>query len=214
MARRSRARDSVSRLSAVRAGAAPVPGSKLRPHQVHPPRRRDRVAMAPPSDSAVRGPRSRSVFAAEERSPDAARAAERRFMSVPGVRPLSTGMRVTLVISGGLTFIAGLQLFVGSSRTDRYFAWTIKTPLTAAFFGAAYWAALVLVLMAARERDWANARVSVIAALNVVPLIMIVTFVHFSRFHVHSDSALTLLGTWAFIATYVWLSVVLVFFFV
>ena len=126
----------------------------------------------------------------------------------------ATGMRVTLAISGLMTTIAGSQLFVATEQTDRYFAWTIEPPLTAAFLGAAYWAALVLVALAAREPLWANARVAVVAAIVLVPLIMLVTFLHISKFHTDSDDALTLVGTWLFIATYVWLSVVLWVFFV
>ncbi len=130
------------------------------------------------------------------------------------VRPHTKGMRVTLAISGAMTTIAGAQLFIGSEHTDHYFAWTIKSPLTAAFLGAAYWAALVLVALAARERIWANARVAVVAAVVLVPLIGLVTFVHLDKFHTSSDDNLTLVGTWLFIATYVWLSVVLWVFFV
>jgi hypothetical protein len=130
------------------------------------------------------------------------------------VRPHTNGMRWTLVISGMLTTVAGFQLVVGTEDTDRYFAWTIRPPLTAAFLGAAYWAALVLVALAARESVWANARVAVIAAVVLVPLIMLVTFIHLSKFHTGSDEAITLVGTWLFIATYVWLSALLWFFFI
>ena len=131
-----------------------------------------------------------------------------------GYRLHATGMRVTLAISGLMTTIAGAQLFVATEQTDRYFAWTIEPPLTAAFLGAAYWAALVLVALAAREPVWANARVAVVAAVVLVPLIMLVTFLHISKFHTDSDDAITLVGTWLFIATYVWLSIVLWVFFV
>jgi hypothetical protein len=123
-------------------------------------------------------------------------------------------MRVTLVMSAGLTAVAGVQLFIGSEHTERYFAWTIANPLTAAFLGAAYWAALVLVALAASERLWANARVAVVAAVVLVPLVGIVTFAHISQFHTDSDETMTLVGTWLFIATYVWLSIVLWVFFI
>jgi hypothetical protein len=71
----------------------------------------------------------------------------------------------------------------------------------------------VLVLLAAREHVWANARVAVVAAVVLVPLIGVVTFVHLDKFHTSSDDTLTLVGTWIFIVTYVWLSVVLWIFF-
>lgn len=52
-----------------------------------------------------------------------------------------------------------------SDQTEHYFAWTIASPLTAAFLGAAYWASAVLELMAARERAWSHGRVAVPAVL-------------------------------------------------
>lgn len=125
------------------------------------------------------------------------------------IREHMTAMRVSLVISGMMTAVAGVQLFIGSEHTDKYFAWTIANPLTAAFVGACYWAALVLVALAAAERVWANARVAVIAAVVLVPLVGLVTFLHISQFHTDSDDTLTLVGTWIFIVTYVWLSVLL-----
>src|SRR3954452_19919909 len=48
------------------------------------------------------------------------------------------GTRLLLVVFGGLTFLAFLALFVMAGHTDRYFAWPIVPPVTAAFFGAAY----------------------------------------------------------------------------
>ena len=58
-------------------------------------------------------------------------------------RPLTAGMRSLLIVAGVLVALAGIQLFVFSDRTDRFFAWTIEPPLTAAFLGASYWASVV-----------------------------------------------------------------------
>jgi uncharacterized integral membrane protein len=46
-----------------------------------------------------------------------------------------------------LLFIAGVQLFILSEQTEFYFAWTISLPLTAAFLGAGYWAAMGVAYM-------------------------------------------------------------------
>jgi hypothetical protein len=110
-------------------------------------------------------------------------------------------------LGGLLASVAGLPLFVGSAHTDEYFAWTIQPFLTAAFLGAAYCTALLLFILASRERYWANARAASVAAVVFGPLIVLATFVHLERFHLDADRLLTRAGTWAFIATYVYFSV-------
>jgi hypothetical protein len=127
-----------------------------------------------------------------------------------GIRLQTRLTRVALLVSAGLAAGAGLQLFFGAGHTDRYFAWTIQPPLTAAFLGAMYIGAMVLVALAAREAAWANARVAFIATICLVPLLFVVTLIHLERFHTGSDSAVTLAGTWIFITTYGWLPVLLV----
>ena len=54
----------------------------------------------------------------------------------PGVRSLTKGMRWLLLVASVLVFIIGIPLFLLSGQTDRYFAWTVSVPLTAAFLGA------------------------------------------------------------------------------
>ncbi|MBA3629040.1 MAG: hypothetical protein H0W55_05095 [Actinobacteria bacterium] len=54
-----------------------------------------------------------------------------------GLKMLTSGMRKLLWIAGFLVFLAGMQLFVFTERTEIWFAWTIDVPLTAAFLGAA-----------------------------------------------------------------------------
>ena len=48
-----------------------------------------------------------------------------------GYRRTTTGMRAILWIGAGFVAVAGLNEYLLSSQTDRYFAWTIKLPLTA-----------------------------------------------------------------------------------
>ncbi len=122
-------------------------------------------------------------------------------------RPVAVWTRRTFYLGGVLAATAGLQLYIGSAHTDEYFAWTITPFLTAAFLGAAYMTALLLFIFASRERFWANARAASVAAIVFGPLIVVATFVHLERFHLDADRLLTRLGTWAFIATYVYFSV-------
>jgi hypothetical protein len=56
-------------------------------------------------------------------------------------------MRALLVAFSVLTALAVGALFVLSTATDRYFAWTIEPPLTAALLGAGYAAGCVLVVL-------------------------------------------------------------------
>ncbi len=119
------------------------------------------------------------------------------------VQLLHPWMRGLLWVAGGLVFIAGIQLFILTDETDRYFAWTIQPPLTAAFLGAAYWSSCVLELTAAREHAWARARAAVPAALLFTTLTLIATLIHFDRFHIGADHAPeTRVLTWVWIGVY------------
>jgi hypothetical protein len=55
-----------------------------------------------------------------------------------------------------LVFLVGVQLFILTERTDRYFAWTVEPPLTAAALGGAYWASSIMELLASRQPTWAE----------------------------------------------------------
>src|SRR5206468_3982392 len=79
----------------------------------------------------------------------------------PGVRPLIVPVRWLLYAASALVFLAGLQLTVFTEQTAMFFAWTIARPLTGAFLGASYWAAVPVEVIAARQSSWANARVAV-----------------------------------------------------
>jgi hypothetical protein len=112
-------------------------------------------------------------------------------------------MRTLLLVAGALVFLAGVQLFVFSERTARYFAWTIDFPLTAAFLGGAYWASVTFELVAARQRTWANARVSVPAVFVFTTLTLVATLLHLELFHLGSEFAITTqLVTWFWIGIY------------
>lgn len=112
-------------------------------------------------------------------------------------RPLTAEMRRMLLTASVLVLAAGAQLFLLSEQTDRYFAWTVLPPLTAAFLGAAFWASFVLEFLASRERDWAHARVAVPAVLVFTTLTLVATLLHLDRFHLDSPFG------WVWIAIYV-----------
>lgn len=82
-----------------------------------------------------------------------------------------------------LALIAGLLLFAGATRTDDFFSWTIAPAQTAAFLGAAYWAAAVLFGWAAAQRSWERLRIAAYPELTVAVLLLIATYAHLDKFH-------------------------------
>jgi hypothetical protein len=119
------------------------------------------------------------------------------------VRPLTVGLRRLLLVASVLVFLAGLELYLWTEQTDRYFAWTIKPPITAASLGAAYWASFVLELLSARERVWARARLAVPPVLVFTVLMLLATLAHLDRFHFGSPNAVARGVAWAWLAIYV-----------
>jgi hypothetical protein len=102
--------------------------------------------------------------------------------STAGVRRQLDGLRAFYALAVLLVLSVGVFLFALSTDTDRLFAWTIKPPLTAAFLGANYWAAFFLAALSARERVWANARLTYVVSVVFVTLTMIATLLHLDKF--------------------------------
>jgi hypothetical protein len=117
-------------------------------------------------------------------------------------------MRALLVLFSALTALAVGALYVLSAHTDRYFAWTIQPPLTAAFLGAGYAAGFVLVVLSLRDPVWAHSRVAVLTILVFVVLTTVATLVHIDRFHFRDEFADS--GFLAKAAAWFWLGVYVV----
>jgi len=120
----------------------------------------------------------------------------------PSIRPLTRWMRWLLYAASVLVFLAGLQLTVFSEQTATYFAWTINPPITAAFLGAAYWAAVPVEVIAARQRTWAEARVAVPAIWLFTTLTLVITLVHVDKFHFSSPVLSAQGAAWFWLAIY------------
>jgi len=117
--------------------------------------------------------------------------------------PVAPAVRIVLLVAAALVFLAGVQLFVFPLRTDEYFAWTIASPMTAVFLGAAYWSAVGLEVAAARAEGWAGARIALPTVFVFTALTLVVTLIHLDLFHLGSDFALnTRLVTWLWLAIY------------
>ena len=131
----------------------------------------------------------------------------RRKSEMPGLTPYSRFGLYGLVLP--LLFIAGIQLFVLAEQTETYFAWTFAAPLSAAFLGAGYWAAMFHAYSGARARDWAYVRTSMAASLTATTLLSITTFLHLDKFHLASPLFITRFVTWVWIAVYVFVPLML-----
>jgi hypothetical protein len=125
------------------------------------------------------------------------------------VRQTSLGMRIMLATASVLVFTIGIPLFLMTEQTETTFAWTIKSSLTAAFLGAAYWSSGVLEMLGARERIWVNARGTVPAVLLFTALTLVITIIHIDRFHFDSPYQHTQAGTWAWLIVYAVVPVIL-----
>lgn len=99
------------------------------------------------------------------------------------IRPLTPLFQKFLYLATALTFLAGVQLFLLSEQTDRFFAWTINPPLTAAWLGATFWASAVIVFLASRQPVFAKLRPSMPGGLLFVWLMLGATVLHLDRFH-------------------------------
>src|SRR5262250_2886371 len=111
-------------------------------------------------------------------------------------------MRRLLAAAALLVFIIGIPLCVATTATETFFAWTIATPLSAAFLGASYWAAGVLEWLASRQTRWCNSRIAVPAVLLFTVLTLVVTLIHLDRFHLNAGAPITLAVTWAWLTVY------------
>jgi len=101
-------------------------------------------------------------------------------------RVTTAPIRRFYAVAAGLAAIAGFLLFPLAEETDRFFSWTIEPPLTAAFLGAAYWAALVLLAWAATRERWADARTAMPAVAVIAALLLVTTLIHLDKFDLDS----------------------------
>jgi len=74
-------------------------------------------------------------------------------------------------------------LFVLATKTDDWFSWTIKPPLTAAFLGASYWAAAVLFWWTLRRDDPRRVAAALVPVALIGMLLLVATVIHWDRFH-------------------------------
>jgi len=117
-------------------------------------------------------------------------------------RPTTPGMRAILWLGAVLVSTAGAQLYLLSANTDRYFAWTIKVPLTAPFLGGFYFTALGFAVLSARQREWSRARVGVPGVATFLWLTLLASLLHLGLFHLTSGPGIARGAAWLWLAIY------------
>jgi hypothetical protein len=123
-------------------------------------------------------------------------------VSEEGYRRTTPGMRAILWIGAVLVTAAGSQLYLLSEDTDRFFAWTIAVPLTAAFLGAFYFTALGFAVESARQTEWSRARVGVPGVTVFLWMTLVATLLHLDLFHLTADSGVARGAAWLWLAIY------------
>jgi hypothetical protein len=114
-----------------------------------------------------------------------------------------TGTRWLLITFTALTLLAVLQLLLLADVADRYWAWTIRTELTAAFLGAAYGGGFVLSVVALRQRDWSRIRLPVLTVAAFTWLTSVATLIHVHRLHLVDGGPVARVVAWVWLAVYV-----------
>ena len=99
------------------------------------------------------------------------------------VRRLIPELRAVYIAVAVLVVALGFSTFVLTEHTDRWWAWTINVPMTAALLGAGYWAGLALLIVALRDDEWTRSRVVVPIAFTLDCTLLLTVFLNWSKFH-------------------------------
>lgn len=121
----------------------------------------------------------------------------------PVPRSTLATMRWSLVAVSVPALLAGVALSISPERAETDFAWSIKVPITSAFLGAAYLAAVFLPLLSSRERIWARARTAVPVVTLFATLGLVASLVHLEQLNFDGPTGLSQVATWLWIAPYV-----------
>jgi hypothetical protein len=110
--------------------------------------------------------------------------------------------RVLFIAGVCLTAGTGIGLYAVPDRTPDYWAWTIKAPLSAAFFAAGYIGAAMSFALAARTHEWRQARTVLLAALTLTSLTLLATLRHLDTFAL-GNGGLPEAVAWTWLVVYV-----------
>ncbi|MFL5797493.1 MAG: hypothetical protein ACJ77A_06115 [Actinomycetota bacterium] len=120
------------------------------------------------------------------------------------VRRTNWLIRLMLLVGFGFVTFDFVELTFLTSRTEKFFSWTIASTLTAAVFGSFYLAASAITATATPQRAWVRARSAVPGTFALVTLIEIATLYNFAPFreHLHAPDAITKFEFFLWIGAY------------
>jgi hypothetical protein len=95
-----------------------------------------------------------------------------------------------------------LLLLLFSGGTAAYFAWTVRSPLTAATLGASYASGVALFAVGLRLRRWVDVRIVAYTSLAQLVLMLGVAVLHHDRLHLTEGEIGGFLGAWGFVAVH------------
>jgi hypothetical protein len=119
------------------------------------------------------------------------------------VRRVVPAVRAVFLIGSVLVAVAGFQLSVLTDHTERLFAWTIDSGLSATFIGGFYVLALAVAVRSVRHTAWSHARIGVYGVAAFVTLTLVATLAHLEVFHLTEGPASARIAAWAWLAVYV-----------
>jgi hypothetical protein len=115
------------------------------------------------------------------------------------VRPATRRLLVAFAL---LTFLAVTQLLLLADVADRFWAWSIRTEMTAAFLGAAYAAGFVLAVASLRQHDWSRIRVPLLTVTAFTWLTAVATVVHLHKLLLVTGGPFARAVAWVWLAVY------------
>jgi hypothetical protein len=119
-----------------------------------------------------------------------------------GPDDVRAGTRVLLTTFAALTLLAVVQLLVLADSADRFWAWPIRTELTAVFLGAAYTAGFVLSVLALRQHHWSQVRLPLLTVTAFTWLTAVPTVIHLHRLHLLTGAPYGRVVAWVWLAVY------------
>lgn len=116
--------------------------------------------------------------------------------------PVLAFTRLVVVVGVALTTGSGVVLTLLPDRTEDYWSWTIRAPLSAAFLGASFAAAAVGLVLALREHEWQRVRIVLVSALALTSFSLIATLRHLDTLALEGPDALPRLAAWTWLFVY------------
>jgi hypothetical protein len=117
-------------------------------------------------------------------------------------RPLHPLIRTTLAVTAVFLLVLGIDLVLAPTRTDEYFSWPIKPPLTAGTIGAFYVTGFVVIGTAVIGSAWARGRTVILGGIVFAVIALTATFIDLDRFNFDSDETIAVVVSWVWILSY------------